>query len=58
MCGLAVYPHLERTYMTAEGRSGSVKHSALIRKNKDRLTQSQENVPERGEMSIRGLWFQ
>ena len=36
----------------------SAKHAALNRKSKDRLARNQDNVSEKGDMSIRGLLFQ
>ena len=36
----------------------SAKHAALRRKSKDWLARNQDNVSERGDMSIRGLLFQ
>jgi hypothetical protein len=36
----------------------SAKHTALRRKNKDWLSQNQDNVSEWGDMSIHGLLFQ
>ena len=36
----------------------SAKHTALRRKSKDWLAQNQDNVSERGDMSIHGLLFQ
>ena len=36
----------------------SAKHAALRRKSKDWLARNQNNVSERGDMSIRGLLFQ
>jgi hypothetical protein len=35
----------------------SAKHTALRRKSKDWLVRNQDNVSERGDMSIRGLLF-
>jgi len=36
----------------------SAQHAVLRRKNKDRLSQNQDNVSELGGMSIRGPLFQ
>ena len=36
----------------------SAKHTAFRKKSKDWLARKQDNVSERGDMSIRGLLFQ
>jgi hypothetical protein len=36
----------------------SANHAALMRKNKDWLARTQDNVSEWGDMSLRGLLFQ